>query len=83
MGLLKFDGVATSQEVSVESRGDWGTFFAASSKGLPSLPADARHLRKAPEKAPFGETIICTTSKMGHRRANLLDAASGLLYKPF
>ncbi|MEW6258699.1 MAG: hypothetical protein AB1547_02200 [Thermodesulfobacteriota bacterium] len=100
-------GLAKSQEVSVESRGDWGTFFdaakklsrpisldrmdgqtanrgllnrngllfnryfdpirpsdptisggfkhvfAAISKGFPSHPAHARHLRKAREKRLF------------------------------
>ncbi|MEW6261425.1 MAG: hypothetical protein AB1547_16135, partial [Thermodesulfobacteriota bacterium] len=31
-GAIKWDDVAKSQEVSVESRGDWGTFFAAAKK---------------------------------------------------
>ncbi|MEW6258849.1 MAG: hypothetical protein AB1547_02985 [Thermodesulfobacteriota bacterium] len=31
-GAIMDDEVAKSQEVSVESRGDWGTFFAAAKK---------------------------------------------------
>ncbi|MEW6260798.1 MAG: hypothetical protein AB1547_12965, partial [Thermodesulfobacteriota bacterium] len=49
MRVIK-DGFAKSQGVAIELRSDWGTFFAATSKGFPSHSAHARHLRKEREK---------------------------------
>ncbi|MEW6258993.1 MAG: hypothetical protein AB1547_03725 [Thermodesulfobacteriota bacterium] len=64
-GPSKHDGPAKSQEVFVESRGDWGTFFDAAKKL--SHPAYGRHLRKAREKRLFAKP-----SK--HHAARLLEA---------
>ncbi|MEW6259517.1 MAG: hypothetical protein AB1547_06375 [Thermodesulfobacteriota bacterium] len=52
-GIL--DGPAKSQEVSVESRGAWGTLFAAAKK-LSSLPAGCPVLKENPWSATFCET---------------------------
>ncbi|MEW6259024.1 MAG: hypothetical protein AB1547_03880, partial [Thermodesulfobacteriota bacterium] len=68
---IHLDGPAKSQEVSVESRGDWGTFFDAAKK-LSRPPAGGTALKENRWLATFCDSINVDRSFV-HSLDTLLD----------